>query len=186
MPAMSIAPRLHLVLGGARSGKSRQAESLAAAAGDEIILIATAEGRDEEMRARIAHHRAQRPAHWRTVEEPLALAGALKAHSGEGRCVIVDCLTLWLSNWLDLIGRTPAAGARFAAERGALLAALPALAGTVVLVSNEVGLGVVPLGALTRRFVDEQGRLNQDLAARCERVTWMAAGLPLTLKEDAA
>lgn len=178
-------PRLHLVLGGARSGKSRQAESLARASGAEVVLIATAEGRDDEMRTRIAHHRAQRPAHWRTVEEPLALAEALRTHGREGRCVVVDCLTLWLSNWLGLIGSAPAAERRFADAREALLAGLPGLGGTVVFVSNEVGLGVVPLGALTRRFVDEQGRLNQDLAARCDHVTWMAAGLPLILKDIA-
>jgi adenosylcobinamide kinase/adenosylcobinamide-phosphate guanylyltransferase len=168
-----------LILGGARSGKSALAERMATATGKEVIYIATAQALDGEMTARIAHHRAQRPAHWLSVEEPHALAGALRAHARPDRCVLVDCLTLWLSN---LLGHED--GECFMRERTALLDVLPGLSGTVILVSNEVGLGVVPLGELSRRFVDEAGRLHQSLAARCERVLFIAAGLPLALKGD--
>jgi adenosylcobinamide kinase/adenosylcobinamide-phosphate guanylyltransferase len=167
-----------LILGGARSGKSALAERLAQDSGREVVYIATAEARDDEMRARIAHHRARRPAEWSCVEAPLALAAALAAHALSGRVLLVDCLTLWLSNLLH------AGDARFRMERDALLEALPDLPGDVLLVSNEVGLGVVPLGALSRRFVDESGRLHQDLAARSERVLFVVAGLPMTLKGD--
>lgn len=168
-----------LILGGARSGKSALAERLAARSA-EVVYIATAQARDGEMAARVAHHRQRRPAQWRTLEEPLALAAALSEHAREGRCVLVDCLTLWLSNLLDDV--QPAD--RYERERDALLQALPSLPGEIVLVSNEVGLGVVPLGELTRRFVDEAGRLHQHLGTRCERVLFVAAGLPLALKGD--
>lgn len=170
-----------LILGGARSGKSALAERLAKASGHEVVYIATAQARDKEMTARIAHHRAARPAHWRCVEEPLLLAAALREHARPGRCVLVDCLTLWLSNLLD-----HADAACFARERDALLQVLPSLTGQVLLVSNEVGLGVVPMGELARRFVDEAGRLHQSLAAQCERVLFVAAGLPLALKGNLA
>lgn len=170
-----------LILGGARSGKSALAERLAAATEHPVAYIATAQAHDEEMAARIAHHRARRPAHWQSVEEPLALADALRAHARPGSCVLVDCLTLWLSN---LLGADDPA--RFAREREALLEALPTLPGQVLLVSNEVGLGVVPMGELSRRFVDEAGRLHQALATRCERVLFVAAGLPLVLKGSLA
>ncbi|KRD30092.1 adenosylcobinamide kinase/adenosylcobinamide phosphate guanyltransferase [Lysobacter sp. Root916] len=168
-----------LILGGARSGKSALAERLAARDAD-VVYIATAQARDGEMAARVAHHRERRPAHWRTVEEPLALAEALREYAREGRCVLVDCLTLWLSNLLDEAQATD----RYERERDALLHDLPMLPGEIVLVSNEVGLGVVPLGELTRRFVDEAGRLHQHLGTRCERVLFVAAGLPLALKGD--
>lgn len=168
-----------LILGGARSGKSALAERMAEASGEEVVYVATAQPGDAEMAARIAHHRARRPAHWRSVEEPLALAETLYTHARPGRCVLVDCLTLWLSNLLG-----DADTARFARERAALLDALPALPGTLLLVSNEVGLGVVPMGELSRRFVDEAGRLHQALAAVCERVVFVAAGLPLALKGE--
>lgn len=168
-----------LILGGARSGKSALAERMAIAGGTEVVYIATAQALDGEMAARIAHHRQRRPAHWSSVEEPRALADALRTHARLDRCLLVDCLTLWLSN---LLGDED--GERFAHERAALLDALPALPGTIVLVSNEVGLGVVPLGELSRRFVDEAGRLHQDLATCCERVLFVAAGLPLALKGD--
>jgi adenosylcobinamide kinase / adenosylcobinamide-phosphate guanylyltransferase len=166
-----------LILGGARSGKSALAERLASASGREVVYVATAQAGDEEMARRIAHHRARRPASWHSVEEPLALAAALQAHARADRCLLVDCLTLWLSNLL-----ADAEPERFERERAALLAVLPALPGEIVLVSNEVGLGIVPLGELTRRFVDEAGRLHQALAASCERVLFVAAGLPLALK----
>lgn len=166
-----------LILGGARSGKSALAERLAGDSGREVVYIATAQAHDEEMHERIAHHRARRPAHWRSEEEPLALADALRRHAREDRCLLVDCLTLWLSNLL--IDPEPA---RFERERDALLDLLPALPGELLLVSNEVGLGIVPMGALSRRFVDEAGRLHQALATHCERVLFVAAGLPIALK----
>lgn len=170
-----------LILGGARSGKSALAERMAMASGHEVIYIATAQAHDDEMAARIAHHRSRRPVRWQIVEEPLALAETLKTHARPGRCVLVDCLTLWLSNLLG--DEDPS---RFETERGALLNLLPSLTGQVLLVSNEVGLGVVPLGELTRRFVDEAGRLHQALAAKCETVLFVAAGLPLALKGSLA
>ncbi|MFC4528621.1 bifunctional adenosylcobinamide kinase/adenosylcobinamide-phosphate guanylyltransferase [Dyella halodurans] len=170
-----------LILGGARSGKSAMAERLAAASGHDVVYIATAQAHDAEMEARIAHHRAQRPAHWASVEEPLALADVLRAQARPGRCVLVDCLTLWLSNLLG-----DADPSRFERERAALLEVFPSLTGQVLLVSNEVGLGVVPLGELTRRFVDEAGRLHQALANQCERVLFVAAGMPLALKGSLA
>ncbi|ULU27059.1 bifunctional adenosylcobinamide kinase/adenosylcobinamide-phosphate guanylyltransferase [Dyella terrae] len=170
-----------LILRGARSGKSALAERMATASGHEVVYIATAQAHDAEMAARIAHHRAQRPAHWLSVEEPLALAAALEAHARPGRCVLVDCLTLWLSNLLG-----DADSERFKQEHDALLHLLPSLKGQVLMVSNEVGLGVVPMGELSRRFVDEAGRLHQALAAQCERVLFVAAGLPLPLKGSLA
>jgi adenosylcobinamide kinase/adenosylcobinamide-phosphate guanylyltransferase len=166
-----------LILGGARSGKSALAERLATASGREVTYIATSQPGDAEMAARIAHHRARRPAEWGCVEEPLALASTLRMHARDDRVLLVDCLTLWLSNLLGDADPT-----RFIAERDALLATLPTLPGELLFVSNEVGLGIVPMGELTRRFVDEAGRLHQSLAAQCERVLFVAAGLPLTLK----
>lgn len=166
-----------LILGGARSGKSALAERLAAASGREVLYVATSQPGDAEMAARIARHRARRPAHWGCVEEPLALAAVLRAHARADRVLLVDCLTLWLANLLG-----DADPQRFVRERDALLEAFPALPGAVLFVSNEVGLGIVPMGELTRRFVDEAGRLHQSLAARCERVAFVAAGLPLMLK----
>lgn len=163
-----------LILGGARSGKSAHAQRRAAESGLPVTVIVTGSAGDEEMAERIAHHRAARPAGWRVVEAPLELAGALRAHGAPGRCLIVDCLTLWLMNVIDH---------EFEAQRQALLDALPGLPGEVLFVANEIGLGIVPLGAETRRFRDEAGRLNQDLAAACERVTFVAAGLPLPLKK---
>ncbi|MBO9739291.1 bifunctional adenosylcobinamide kinase/adenosylcobinamide-phosphate guanylyltransferase [Xanthomonas axonopodis pv. begoniae] len=169
-----------LILGGARSGKSALAERIAAASGRAVTYLATAQAFDEEMHRRIAHHRSQRPAHWQCVEEPIALAASLQAHAAPDRCVLVDCLTLWLSN---LLGH-PETDV-FARERDALLATLPQLPGQILLVSNEVGQGIVPMGELTRRFVDEAGWLHQALALQCERVVWVVAGLPMVLKESA-
>lgn len=165
-----------LILGGARSGKSRYAQSHAEASGLPVTIIATGQARDAEMAARIARHQAERPASWVTLEEPLHLAAALQQVAGAGRCVLVDCLTLWLMNLLEA-GETV-----FDAERAALLAALPTLPGEVLFVSNEVGLGVIPLGELSRRFVDEAGWLNQDIARLADNVTFIAAGLPLAMK----
>ena len=168
---------LTLILGGARSGKSALAERLAIDSGREVVYIATAQALDDEMSERIAHHRARRPAEWISIEEPLALGATLREHARDHRLLLVDCLTLWLSNLLGT-GDTQ----RFVTERDALLDALVAVPGDVVFVSNEVGLGITPLGELTRRFVDEAGRLHQALAQRCDRVVFVAAGLPLTLK----
>lgn len=180
-----------LILGGARSGKSREAERRAAASGLAVSVIATAEAGDAEMAARIRRHRAERPAHWRTVEAPLELAAALRAEAAPQRIVVVDCLTLWLSNLLATAGELPADADASALpglcrERDALLACLPALPGRIVLVANEVGLGLVPQNALGRLFRDEAGRLNQAVANVCDEVVFVAAGLPLLLKRAGA
>ena len=169
---------LELILGGARSGKSRFAERLAAESGLAVSYIATSQPLDGEMTERIAHHRERRPAHWTLVEEPLQLARVLRAQAAAERCLLVDCLTLWLTNLLMLDD-----AARLAEERDALLECLDGLPGRILLVSNETGLGVVPLGELTRRYVDEAGWLHQAVAERAQRVTFMVAGLPMTLKE---
>ena len=168
-------PAVTLVLGGARSGKSRFAETLVADAAEAGTYIATAEPGDAEMAARIAEHRSRRGPFWRTVEAPLDLAPAILAHAGSGRPVLGDCLTLWLSNVL-LAGRV------VEHESETLCAALRDAAGPVVLVANEVGLGLVPETALGRAFRDAAGRLNQAVAAQADRVVFVAAGLPLILK----
>lgn len=165
-----------LILGGARSGKSRHAEHLARQSGLDVVYIATAYAGDDEMLARIARHRADRPAHWLTVEEPCQLASALRSHAAEERFVIVDCLTLWLSNLLAQ------GDAHLQTERAALLDILPTLPGVICLVSNEVGQGIVPINPLARRFVDEAGWLHQDVARVAEQVTWVIAGLPHHIK----
>ncbi|HEX7642605.1 MAG TPA: bifunctional adenosylcobinamide kinase/adenosylcobinamide-phosphate guanylyltransferase [Burkholderiaceae bacterium] len=177
-----------LILGGARSGKSRHAEALAAASGKEVVYVATAEARDVEMMERIARHRQERNAHWLTVEETRNLGGVIARWCSPERVVLVDCVTLWLSNLLFADGRIyPEVGRIetppcFAEERAALLHALRQGQGDVILVSNEVGSGIVPGGAVSRWFADEAGRLNQELAALCDAVTLVVAGLPLVLK----
>ena len=183
-----------LVFGGARSGKSAYAERLATLSGREVVYIATARAGDGEMATRIAHHRRQRPSEWATVEEPLALGDAVRRCRAPGRLVLIDCLTLWLSNLMFSGGADyPDVGdialpALFHAQRADLLDALDGLdgqdgaGGDLILVSNEVGMGIVPCGAISRCFTDEAGRLNQAVAARCERVLLIAAGLPLVLK----
>ncbi|MFJ5486839.1 bifunctional adenosylcobinamide kinase/adenosylcobinamide-phosphate guanylyltransferase [Hansschlegelia beijingensis] len=163
-----------LILGGARSGKSRFAEELVEAAGLDRLYVATAAAYDEEMGVRIAEHKARR-AGWRTVEAQFGLAAVLRTESTPEQAILVDCLTLWLSNLL-------LAGAEPAGEAEELLEALRAARGPVVLVSNEVGFGIVPDNALARAFRDHQGRLNQRVAALADRVTLVAAGLPLDLK----
>ena len=178
---------LHLIIGGARSGKSRHAENLASESSLPVTVIVTAEALDAEMAARIRRHQLDRPAGWRTVESPKALAEALRHEAAPGRCVIVDCLTLWMGNLMagaNDLPDPPSANElpEFVAERAALLEVLPRLDGTVLLVANEVGLGLVPETALGRLFRDEAGRLNQALAGICTRVTFVAAGLPLNLK----
>ena len=170
---------LELILGGARSGKSRLAEKLAADSGLEVTYIATGQAWDSEMAKRIAHHRSTRPAEWGLVEEPLELARALRDNAAPGRCLLVDCLTLWLTNLLMLDDE-----ARLQAERAALLECLTGLPGRIILVSTETGLGVVPLGELTRRYVDEAGWLHQALAECSQRVIFTVAGLPMILKGE--
>ena len=167
-----------LILGGARSGKSALAQQRAGESGLAVTLIATATADDTEMAQRIAHHQANRPPEWCIVEEPVELTSALMEHAAPDRCLLVDCLTLWLSNIL-MDGENT-----FELQRAALLKTLPRLPGHIILVGNEIGLGVVPMGKLTRRFVDENGRLHQDIAAHCERVSLCVAGLPLVLKDD--
>ena len=184
--------RSEFILGGQRSGKSRRAETLAsewlaAAPTHRALLIATAQAWDEEMRERIARHqldRAERVPGMVTVEESFALADALRRGSEPQTLVVIDCLTLWLTHQmmpLDPVDALDEAGVIAATE--ALCAAIAEARGPVVLVGNEIGLGVIPLGREVRVFVDALGRLNQAVAACCERVTFMAAGLPLTLKE---
>lgn len=174
MPS-DAAPSSVLVLGGQRSGKSAFAERLVVRSGLEPVYLATGIAGDAEMTARIARHRERRGPRWRTVEEPLGLAAAISRESGSGRAVLVDCLTLWLTNLL-LAGSEPAAA--FAE----LERSVDSAPGLLVLVSNEVGLGVVPANALARRFVDLAGELHQRLAARCATVVFVAAGLPLVAK----
>ncbi|MDY7579529.1 bifunctional adenosylcobinamide kinase/adenosylcobinamide-phosphate guanylyltransferase [Herbaspirillum sp. RTI4] len=177
-----------LVFGGNRSGKSAHAEQLAAVTGREVIYLATAQAGDSEMQTRIEQHRARRPAVWRTVESPLALGAAITEWSAPQRVLLIDCLTVWLSNLLfSEIRDYPEIGAieppaAFAEQRAAFLHALASAKGEVILVSGEVGMGIVPQGALSRWFVDEAGRLNQDVAAICERAVFVAAGLPLLMK----
>lgn len=181
-----------LILGGQRSGKSRRGEQVAAAwlsrsTAHRAVLVATALARDEEMRDRIARHRSDRavrvPA-MITIEEPFALAEAIREHSTPETLVLVDCLTLWLTNLLmpadAVVGLDEAAAEPASA---ALVREISAARGPLVLIGNEIGLGVIPLGRDVRAFVDALGRLNQEVAAACDRVTFMAAGLPLTLKE---
>ena len=168
-----------LILGGVRSGKSRLAEQHARAAGGEVCYIATATAEDAEMRQRIACHRQRRPSAWRLIEEPLRLAAVLRQQAAADRCLLVDCLSLWLTNLLlagdaDLLAR----------EREALLETLPDLPGRIILVSNETGLGIVPVAELARRFCDEAGLLHQALAGICDRVILTVAGLPHVLKGE--
>lgn len=171
---------IELILGGARSGKSRLAEGLARDSGLAVTYIATSQPLDGEMSERIAHHRARRPSGWGLVEEPVHLASTLREHAHAERCILVDCLTLWLTNLLMLDDP-----ARLGEERDALLECLEDLPGRLLLVSNETGLGVVPMGELTRRYVDEAGWLHQALAERADRVIFTVAGLPMILKGDA-
>lgn len=165
----------HLILGGARSGKSRHAQSLAEAFDGGLIFIATGEAFDEEMADRIDRHRADRGPRWRTVEAPLALGDAIRAHATPDKLLLIDCLTLWVSNLMhaerDIVDAT-----------NELITAMGEAPGPVILVANEVGLGIVPDNALARRFRDEAGRVNQAVAAAADEVSFVAAGLPLRLK----
>ena len=168
-----------LILGGVRSGKSRLAERLATESQLSVIYIATATIEDEEMRERIALHRAQRPDHWQVIEEPLELASVLSQHANTGHCLLVDCLTLWLTNLL-----TNPDPSRFDTEYAAFLTVLPHLTGRLILVSNETNMGVTPMGELSRRYCDEAGKLHQEIAQYCDQVVLTVAGLPLILKGE--
>lgn len=171
----------HLILGGARSGKSRFAEQLATAANLQVIYVATAQVYDDEFATRIQHHQARRPADWQLVEEPHFLADTLNQKASADTCIIVDCLTLWLAQWI-CEDCNPPKNSAWLLQREALINALPTLAGEIILVSNEVGMGIVPLGKINRVFQDQQGRLNQDIAKTVDTVTFVAAGLPIKLK----
>lgn len=181
--------QLTLVLGGARSGKSHYAEQLAAEHVDgPVTYIATAQAGDEEMALRIALHRARRPDSWQLVEEPVMLGDAVYGHATQQGCLLVDCITLWLNNLLFGEGRAyPDTGlitppALFGEQIEALMSALQTAPGKIILVSNEIGLGVIPMGAMTRFYVDELGRLNQRLAAQADTVRLMVAGVPVAVK----
>ena len=175
---MSNLPPVTLVLGGARSGKSRHAEALVEGQPGPCLYLATAEAGDDEMAERIRRHQARRGGRWQTLEEPIDLVGALRGAARSDGAVLVDCLTLWLSNLLS-------AERDVETETESLVAALPGLVGPVVFVSNEVGLGIVPEGALARAFTDHAGRLHQAVAGAAQSVLFMAAGLPLALKTPA-
>lgn len=170
-------PRTTLVLGGARSGKSALAERLVLSTRLRSLYVATGRAWDDEMASRIAHHRDRRGAGWTTIEEPLALAETLRRHAAADAAILVDCLTLWVTNLMLEDGDVEAEGA-------ALAALLPALPGRIVVVSNEVGLGIVPDNAMARAFRDHAGRLNQAVAAVAAQVVFIAAGLPLVLKSE--
>ncbi|MBY5946347.1 bifunctional adenosylcobinamide kinase/adenosylcobinamide-phosphate guanylyltransferase [Photobacterium rosenbergii] len=166
------------VLGGARSGKSSYAESLAQASGKAIIYIATATAGDVEMAERIERHRQDRPNNWHVVEEPIALAKVIADYSTKENCLLVDCLTLWLTNCLF----NQDYAIDWQQQKVDFLAALEQAPGDIILVSNEVGQGIVPMGKMSRRFVDESGWLHQALAKQVERVTFVTAGIPQHLK----
>ncbi|MEI2768475.1 MAG: bifunctional adenosylcobinamide kinase/adenosylcobinamide-phosphate guanylyltransferase [Nitrosomonas sp.] len=168
-----------LILGGVRSGKSRLAERLAHETQLSVIYIATATIEDEEMRQRIVQHQTHRPDHWQVIEEPIKLALVLQQYAAPSRCLLIDCLTLWLTNLL--VQNNPE---QFDQERQVLLETLPSLTGRVILVSNETNLGITPLGELSRRYCDEAGKLHQDIAQLCDQVIMTVAGLPLMLKEE--
>ena len=179
-----MTPDLTFVLGGARSGKSAYAEGLARASGRRVTYIATARDADAEFAERIAHHRARRPAHWKLIEAGTALDEALRAADSDDVCLLVDCLTLWLVGLLcPPEACSPALDdADTDARIDALMGTLAGARARIIVVSNEIGLGVVPLGSVTRRYVDALGRLNQRVAALAPEVLLMVAGLPLAVK----
>jgi adenosylcobinamide kinase/adenosylcobinamide-phosphate guanylyltransferase len=175
MTSESSRPAIHLVIGAARSGKSRYAESVAQESGLTKLYLATARVLDEEMAARVTRHKLDRGVGWFTVEEPIALAEAIANRAAPDRVILVDCLTLWLTNLMI-------EGEDIAGHVAALATALERARGPVVLVSNEVGGGIVPDNAMAREFRDLQGRLNQDMAALASHVTLVVAGIPLAIK----
>jgi adenosylcobinamide kinase/adenosylcobinamide-phosphate guanylyltransferase len=168
---------IELILGGVRSGKSRLAEQRAQESGLDVIYLATALIKDAEMQARVAHHQARRPAHWQLIETSRHLAQSLRQTARADGCVLVDCLTLWLTQLL-----CDASEAELQQEIADFLSVLPTLPGQIILVSNETNMGIVPLGELSRRYCDEVGRLHQQLGQLCHQVTLLVAGLPLKVK----
>ena len=167
----------YLITGGARSGKSSYAEKIAIESHQDVVYIATANTHDEEMQERVERHRNQRPKHWTTIEEPIVLARVLKKYSLSDNVILVDCLTMWITNLLmkqdDRL---------FESEIQKLHKTLETFSGMVIFVTNEVGMGIIPLGELSRRFVDESGRLHQQLASKIDNVLLMVAGLALEVK----
>jgi adenosylcobinamide kinase/adenosylcobinamide-phosphate guanylyltransferase len=170
---------LQLILGGARSGKSRLAEQTAINTQLAVTYVATAQALDPELQSRIEHHQNQRPAHWSLIEEPLYLANALQKIDRPNQIILVDCLTLWLTNLLLLDDQSVQQ-----LECEQLLKVLPTLESEIILVSNETGLGVVPLGEISRQFVDEAGRLHQALGQIADKVVFCVAGFPMILKGE--
>lgn len=168
---------IQLILGGARSGKSRYAEQLAVTTQQPVLYIATATASDDEMAARIAHHRQHRPTEWQVCECPLDLIATLKKESQKSQTILVDCLTLWLNNQLFHFPNQD-----FSLLFDSLIESSEAATSDIIFVANEVGLGIIPLGKISRTFVDEAGRLNQRLAQIADQVFFIAAGLPLQLK----
>ena len=180
--------KLTLILGGARSGKSSYAEKLATDRSLPVTYIATAQVYDDEFKQRVQHHKDRRPKNWQLIETPHHLGDALQANihvphraSNNHHCLIIDCLTLWLAQCI-CTECTPPEGVNWAQERAAFLDILPKLDAEIIIVSNEVGMGIVPLGEINRQFQDEQGRLNQAVAALADEVYFIAAGLPLKFK----
>ncbi|MCG8311633.1 MAG: bifunctional adenosylcobinamide kinase/adenosylcobinamide-phosphate guanylyltransferase [Pseudomonadales bacterium] len=169
---------IDLILGGARSGKSRLAETRAALQHLPVTYIATATANDKEMAERIAHHKAQRPSHWGLLEEPRHLATLINSSNPSPQCLLIDCLTLWLTNWLMIEDQNA-----YETAKEDLLIALSNTQHHIILVSNETGLGVVPMGELSRRYVDESGRLHQAVGELADNVIMTLAGLPLPLKQ---
>jgi len=167
----------YLITGGARSGKSSYAERIAAESKQDVVYIASANTFDEEMQDRVQRHINQRPKHWKTIEEPILLADKIKEYSRVENVILVDCLTMWVTNLLMKDDE-----ALFAKEIEKLHRALTSIPGTIIFVSNEVGMGIVPMGELSRRFVDESGRLHQQLASSVDTVLFMVAGLALEVK----
>ncbi|NIE95379.1 bifunctional adenosylcobinamide kinase/adenosylcobinamide-phosphate guanylyltransferase [Acinetobacter sp. Tr-809] len=170
---------LQLILGGARSGKSRLAEQTAKDTGLSVTYIATAQALDAEMQQRIEHHQQQRPDHWQVLEEPIYLADRLLQCDQTNQLILVDCLTLWLTNLL--LAEDPALQQQ---QMQKLFEVLPQLQSQIILVSNETGLGVIPMGEISRRFVDEAGRLHQTLGQLANKVMFCVAGFPMILKNE--
>lgn len=166
-----------LILGGVKSGKSRLAETLATSTNRPVVLIATATAEDDEMKTRIKHHRQSRPPHWQIIEEPVSLATVLTQPIEDKKCIIIDCLTLWMTNLLLADDNS-----LLEKEKQALINSLSTSTGNLIMVSNETNMGIIPMGNLTRRFCDETGILHQQIAEQCDNVFLTIAGLPMTLK----
>lgn len=169
---------IQLILGGARSGKSHYAEICAVESGLDVLYVATAQAHDDEMQQRIHHHQQHRPSHWQLIEEPINLVSVLKNNADSSKCILVDCLTLWLSNQLC----SDEHKMELQKNIDELINVLPTLQGKIMFVSNEVSMGIIPMGEINREFVDEAGRLHQRLAAVCDKVTLMVAGIPSQIK----